>query len=100
MQLGHRLAGDRAGLEAVGPPADVDEEALDPVGPMIGAKSGVMSHSPAHWRSTRIFDSDGISCRTCPARSSMNSSDPRMEYEAYGSTLAPKTSSPRSVWLT
>ena len=29
----------------------------------------------------------------------MNSSDPRIEYEVNGSTLAPKTNSPRSVWL-
>ena len=30
----------------------------------------------------------------------MKSSEPRIEYEVNGSTLAPKTSSPRSVWLT
>src|SRR5262249_56538020 len=37
---------------------------------------------------------------TWVARPSANSSDPRVEYEANGSTLAPNTSSPRSVWLT
>src|SRR5215831_7390926 len=41
----------------------------------------------------------GISSRTWPARPSMNSSEPRIEYEVNGSTLAPNTSSPRSVWL-
>ncbi len=42
----------------------------------------------------------GISSSTWPANSSVNSNEPRMEYEPKGSTLAPKTSSPRSVWLT
>src|SRR5699024_1519937 len=59
-----------------------------------------MSHSPAHWRSRRIFDSDGIRLSTLVARPSTNSKVPRIEYEVNGSTLAPKTSSPRSVWLT
>ena len=59
-----------------------------------------MSQSPAHCRSSRIFASAGMSSRTCPAMPSVNSSDPRIEYDANGSTLAPNTSSPRSVWLT
>ena len=67
---------------------------------MTGEKSGVMSHRPAHWRSTRSLESEGISSSTWPASSSQNASEPRIEYEATESVLAPNTSSPRSVWLT
>ena len=67
---------------------------------MMGPKSGVMSHNPAHCRSMRMFAIDGISSRTWLANPVANSSDPRVEYEANGSTLAPNTSSPRAVWLT
>ena len=66
---------------------------------MIGEKSGVMSHRPAHCLSSRTLVRAGMSSSTCPARPSMNSSEPRIEYEVNGSTLAPNTSSPRSVWL-
>ena len=59
-----------------------------------------MSHRPAHWRSTRSLASDGISSSTWPASSSQKASEPRIEYDATESVLAPKTSSPRSVWLT
>src|SRR5215469_1759481 len=58
-----------------------------------------MSHRPDHCLSSLTLDSAGISSSTCPARPSMNSNDPRIEYDVNGSTLAPKTSSPRSVWL-
>src|SRR5215471_9191852 len=58
-----------------------------------------MSHRPDHCRSSLTLDSAGIRSSTCPARPSMNSNDPRIEYDVNGSTLAPNTSSPRSVWL-
>src|SRR5699024_7496777 len=59
-----------------------------------------MSHSPAHWRSKRILAKDGIKLKTLVASPSTNSRLPRIEYEVNGSTLAPNTSSPRSVRLT
>jgi hypothetical protein len=46
---------------------------------MMGEKSGVMSHSPLHWRSSRTFDSAGMSSMTCVASPSANSSVPRVE---------------------
>src|SRR5215469_4279884 len=77
--LRHGLPRHGAGLEPVGAPAHVDEEAVDRRPAMIGEKSGVMSHRPAHCRSSRTLVRAGMSSSTCPARPSMNSSEPRIE---------------------
>src|SRR5918998_717936 len=67
---------------------------------MIGAKSGVMSHNPAHTRSIFTFDRNGKRSSMWPESPSANSSVERIEFSSYGSVDPPITSSPREDWLT
>jgi hypothetical protein len=64
---------------------------------MIGAKSGVMSAMPAHWRLILTSDRNGNSSSMWAARDSVKSSVERVECSSYGSSDAPITSSPRAL---
>ena len=68
--------------------------------PMIGEKSGVISHSPAHCRITLTSPRQGNRSSSPVLNPSAKSNVDRIEINSYGSSDAPATSSPREDWLT
>src|SRR5580704_8502832 len=76
--VAHGLAAHRRCLESPGSPTGVEVEASIGVTPMMGAKSGVMSASPAHCRFTFASERKGNISSTCALNPSAKSSVERV----------------------